>query len=623
MKKTIAILSAIAALVACAKEAPVVEEPMQEANQEIKVNINITREGIDDTKATVKDDWADGDVVFIFFKGRTAGLYLEMKYSAAGTGKWTATCKNGLNESMIASGTKQLMAVYLPYGSDFNVYASGGTTLLRKGDSSGPKYCGNFYTCGAVYSYDAEKGITATIHLTARKSDPSDVLVHYDVTGYTTGHEYYLAQDYLKPMYFNGINTDGVSVMQTVGTVGTRVTGYEDSEKGIISFSGILNASAVGVEKDYRFVIHDKTDLSAYSRTDVGNKTLSTSKYIGIGDISNGAKWQHITQPYFSVSPTKLVEFAPGNLIVNGGVYSFHENQYDITFKGNTELLSEETVIATILGTANRDLFKWTELVVNSEEGIIGPGPNQIVDSSPKATTMYRSIDFGEIDGHNDWQLCPGFDYLIRYRSGSRHVRAVLTSANGFPTCAFWSGNSYKGTMLGTSGTFIFPDNLGYSLDGKFQQTINNLNSVSPAWGAGEGKAQDSAINSTVYSELIAAGAVFLPTSGILNDFENPGRAHNGIRNIGNYGGSWSSLSIDGYPSASYLANNVYKNYPNDDKRACYLLTGASVTVANQCEQPDYRSVRLVRPLNFNDFDPSGSTRDSKTGSGEHFSWDE
>ena len=54
MKKVVYILSAIIALVACAKEAPVVKESVQEESQEIKVNINITREEINETKATIK-----------------------------------------------------------------------------------------------------------------------------------------------------------------------------------------------------------------------------------------------------------------------------------------------------------------------------------------------------------------------------------------------------------------------------------------------------------------------------------------------------------------------------------------------------------------------------------------
>ena len=65
MKKTLAILSALVALMACSKEAPVVEEPTQKEKQEIKVNITISRTEMDaETKANIKSGWANDDVVY-------------------------------------------------------------------------------------------------------------------------------------------------------------------------------------------------------------------------------------------------------------------------------------------------------------------------------------------------------------------------------------------------------------------------------------------------------------------------------------------------------------------------------------------------------------------------------
>lgn len=83
MKKTIVILTALVALVACSKEAPVVEDSTQKENQEIKVNFNISRGDITDaTKASVKTGWATNDVVFVFFANvayPSASKYLELK----------------------------------------------------------------------------------------------------------------------------------------------------------------------------------------------------------------------------------------------------------------------------------------------------------------------------------------------------------------------------------------------------------------------------------------------------------------------------------------------------------------------------------------------------------------
>ena len=598
MKKTIAILSAIAALVACAKEAPIVEEPVQEENQEIKVNVTITCEGIDDTKAAtgnalVKTDFADEDVVFIFFRGRTAPKYLEMKYSSS-TDNWTATRKGGLLESDITDGTKQITAVYLPYGSDYSVFGSGGQFLLRKGDSSGPEYCGNFYTCGTGYSYEGET-FTATIKLSGYKPTGSEVLVHYNVTGYTSGHQYYMAQDYLTPIYFDGINTDGVSVMKTVGHVGNRVTGYEDSVNGIISFSGIQDASAVNVEKNYRFVIHDKTVrddaddyLSAYSRTDVGIKNINRSMYIGIGNISNATHWQHITQPYFSVSPTKLVEFAPGNLIKKKvGTYAFHANQYDITFKDQQAKFDEATAVADLLATENRDLFRWDEVAKydpeNTDAHVIGPGVTTGNAGTTYYTTVYESIDFGTIAGHNDWHLAPDFVYLLRYypqptgsfgcRGGSILACAVLTTENGFPDLYYMNGDR----LGGTSGFFVFPDNWDdewntESINTRLNKTNTNYN------------VDSDDITMAKYSELIGHGAIFIPFNGIMNGANTRGEAHNGPRQVGNAGGSWSGSHIDPIDEQDRAI------YPN--------LVGGGLTLSNPCRIFECRAVRLCRDLN-------------------------
>lgn len=71
MKKTIIILSALAALVACNKE------NTQPESTPTVFNITITRE--DDTKA-VKSAWEDGDVVYVFFSTVAAPNYVKLLF---------------------------------------------------------------------------------------------------------------------------------------------------------------------------------------------------------------------------------------------------------------------------------------------------------------------------------------------------------------------------------------------------------------------------------------------------------------------------------------------------------------------------------------------------------------
>lgn len=282
MKKFFVIFSAIVALAACAKVAPVVEEPAEEANREIKVNFNISRSDIADaTKATVKTGWVEDDVVFVFFADVTspsATKYLELKYNGS---TWDADLHD-----LTASDFKEegkITAIYLPYGSDYTVaYADESFTIK----SAGADYSGHFYISEKA-DYDfAGSTLTGTISLIAATPvDADDKLIHFDVTGYTSGHEYDMYQDYMKPISLTSIALDG-TVNKTIGSMGEAIPGYED--EAFMSFSGVLDKSAK-TEKDWQFSINDVTASVLYTR-DAGNRTVSKNKYIGIGSIST-ATW--------------------------------------------------------------------------------------------------------------------------------------------------------------------------------------------------------------------------------------------------------------------------------------------------------------------------------------------
>lgn len=283
MKKTIVILTALVALVACSKEAPVVEDSTQKENQEIKVNFNISRGDITDpTKASVKTGWATNDVVFVFFANvayPSASKYLELKKNGS---TWVANLHD-----LTASDFKEegkITAIYLPYGSDYTVAYAGGSFTIKS--ASGTDYSGHFYISEKA-DYDfVESTLTGTISLIAATPvDAEDKLIHFDVTGYTSGHEYDMYQDYMKPISLTSIALDG-SVNKNVGSKGDAIPGYEDAT--FVSFSGVLDKSAK-TEKDWQFSINDVTASVLYTR-DAGNRTVSKNKYIGIGSIST-ATW--------------------------------------------------------------------------------------------------------------------------------------------------------------------------------------------------------------------------------------------------------------------------------------------------------------------------------------------
>ena len=287
MKKQLLIISAFLALVGCSKEIEVSlsdeQATIEEQVQEIKVNLTINRsDGFAGTKATIKTAWVNGDVIFIFFKGIDAPKYLEMRYDGMG---WTPTAKNALSASDLSNAAdKKMTAIFLPYGSSATVASDGDNFVF-----SDLTYCGYFLQSERVsYTYDSE--LVGSLDLSAPSpNNDGDKYIHFDITGYNDGHSYSLSQDYVKPITFTSVSADGV-VSHGEGAIGQSIIGYLDGENSIVSFSGLLDASVMGVSVDYRFSIDDVSASIMHTR-DVGNKTISDSKFIGIGDISNPSVW--------------------------------------------------------------------------------------------------------------------------------------------------------------------------------------------------------------------------------------------------------------------------------------------------------------------------------------------
>ena len=271
-------------LVACNRELFDIEKQVPAETNGIMVSLSVTRhDSFGSTKATVKSAWADEDVIFVFFKGVAAPKYLEMKYDS-GSDTWTPTAMNGLTSSDLSDAAdKKMTAIYLPYGSTATVAASEGNFIF-----SDITYSGYFLNAELVtYTYEGDV-LSGTLNMTAPAlSSGSDKLIHFDISGFTSGHNYKLYQDYVKPLTFTSVSAAGV-ISKNEGIMGAAITGYEDGS--MMSFSGILDASAVGSAVDYQFSIDDQTASIMYTR-DAGTKTLSTSKYIGIGAINNDLVW--------------------------------------------------------------------------------------------------------------------------------------------------------------------------------------------------------------------------------------------------------------------------------------------------------------------------------------------
>lgn len=285
MKKILTILCAFAALLSCSKIQDTAQSP------ELRVNIRVTRS--DDfaaTKATVKSKWADGDVIYLFFSNLSS-KFLELKYDRKAHG-WKALAQGGLEASDLAAAVLgKMTAVFLPYGSGASIRQSGNRRIFTQGEED-LQYCGYFLMAEDV-SYTVSDGeLDADLNLTTPALSGNDKLVHFDVSGFTSGHQYELYQEHLKRLTFVGVSLDG-KVVTTIQDKGKAIPGYEDNTSAstpILSFSGVLDGSVAGTATDFQFSVNDITDCVLYTR-DAGEKTITGTLYAGLGDISAPAVW--------------------------------------------------------------------------------------------------------------------------------------------------------------------------------------------------------------------------------------------------------------------------------------------------------------------------------------------
>ena len=115
MKKTIIALFALLALLGCNKEADTQEPSLD--NTPVIFNLKVDRMDSKATKATLKADWTDGDVVYVFFDA-IPGKYVKKSFDGT---EWSDSYPGGdfvtgdFSESGPAASRK-MTAVWFPQG---------------------------------------------------------------------------------------------------------------------------------------------------------------------------------------------------------------------------------------------------------------------------------------------------------------------------------------------------------------------------------------------------------------------------------------------------------------------------------------------------------------------------
>ena len=232
MKKTFLFLIMAAGLLSCAKE---MNPAPEKAPAGVPMSFNITVTG---TKAE-KTNWANGDVVYVFFKGLEE-KYLTLTYDGSG---WTDASGGGtLTDTDFSTLTTQtLTAVHLPVEAD--VAFVDGAFVFTKGGN--PVYNYYLYQTGKEYTVD---GTTVTASLEMGK--PAGI-AQFHVAGITDYAELYcFSSSEIRPVACSGVTVDG-SVVEKVKPAGDQLWGVDDAD-GLV-FGGRLENP--GAAAEYKFIL--------------------------------------------------------------------------------------------------------------------------------------------------------------------------------------------------------------------------------------------------------------------------------------------------------------------------------------------------------------------------------
>lgn len=192
----------------------------------------------------VKSGWEAGDAVFVFFEGVTAPAYLKMSYDGTA---WSCTEMEGdtavsgsLGLSNGSTGT--MRAVYLPFGSDATVSASGNSFVFD------PPQDGFYLTATLPYAV-ADNTLSGHFEMALPEGY---VLFSLPDTAAGDGTEAELREPRFTPQGIASIGTD-CTITHTRIAHGAPMKGH--AYDGGYLFSGILETGARNTPAGYHFTL--------------------------------------------------------------------------------------------------------------------------------------------------------------------------------------------------------------------------------------------------------------------------------------------------------------------------------------------------------------------------------
>ena len=479
----------------------------------LPVTVNVTRQG-DATKATYTDNgdgtgslsFSTGDKLFV--NGNDAGVAGSfagtLTWQSGGTFSGTIYTQNewpGTADKLFTAASDDgfINATLLPAG-----YGSYGYLYIRTYDD--------------VYEYNDEAALNNTYTLATSKADGVAQFSYETATGYSSGFA-------LAPK--NAILNFTITGLAASTNVAVSLTGSG------YTITGTVTTDASG-KATFAAGVSGGKDLNNFSLTVGGNAItlVNSSKTLVAGKIYNitrSAAPAPVAAP-FSVSSTKQVYFAPGNLRAKykdgTWTWSFSPNQWSYVgnASNNTNINGNGTVSAG--GELYVDLFGW---VGNSSTVLTGAiakyGISNSTTSSDYSTVAGEALksdwsvvaNAANLDGHNDWRTLTGgnsgeWKYLLETRSAS----TVSGTANA---------RYCKATVNSVPGLVLFPDSYTHPTGVTAPTNINFVSAAftSNSWSGGDWTAMET------------VGCVFLPAAGY--------RSGASVSEDGTEGWYWTSTS--------------------------------------------------------------------------------
>ena len=281
MKKYVFSFLAILAVISCSIETT---DPFNEGNSPQPSTVgpivfDLQANHPDSQTKAVKTDWEAGDAIFVFFSNVSAPKFLKMSYNGS---VWTTSEYNGNTAAPGALGlsngdTGTMRAVFLPFGSDAMVSASGDNFVFNK------TYYAYYLTATLDYTVAGNR-VSGAFDMAV----PDNYVQFFVEDAAAADEDYSLGCDAVIPVGVASISADGTVNETTDKTAAHDMPGYAYS--GGYLFSGKINASYSN--GGYYFA---KTKASDNSRADyfVTGKTLASHSSVKLpanGDI----KWQAV-----------------------------------------------------------------------------------------------------------------------------------------------------------------------------------------------------------------------------------------------------------------------------------------------------------------------------------------